>query len=188
MPSFYEGEAIAVLEQTVSEDEYAAAYYAAQSSASLWNRREIRAALCVTLAVVCASAIPVYRTRFSTLFGPVGGILLFLALAAVFFFVQPGVIIDQAKRSYSSNRLLALPQKVSVYRDSIVAVSEKERFTEYWTDFSRCLETKTAFVLIGGRERALMTVQKEGLDGKLQEQLSGHFSGAFASRYQKIGR
>lgn len=186
MPTFYEGNPIEVIGQTVGEDDYAAAVNAAQSTASPWNRREVRAALCVTLAVVCASVIPLYRVRFSTFLGPVCGILAFLGLAAVFFFWEPKDTADGARKIYRSNALMALPQKVSVYRDSIVTESSRERFTEYWTDFSRCVETKSAFVLVGGRERDLLLVKKAGLDPKRQAALAAHFADAFASRYQKF--
>lgn len=187
MPTFYEGEPVEVVEQTVSAADFASAYYAAQSTASLMNRREVRAGLCVTLAILCASMIPLYSTRFSTFFGPVCGILALLGLAAVFFFAQPNDIKSWAERIYASNRLLALPQKISIYRDSIVAEGERERFTEYWTDFSRCIETREAFVLTGGRERYLMIVKKDGLDAQRSERVSLHFADAFASRYQQFG-
>lgn len=186
MPTFYDEKPIEVLEQTVSAEEYAEAYYTAESSASLISRREIRAGLCVTLAVLCASSIPIYRTRFSTFFGPVCGILAFLGLAAVFFFLQPSDIRDWAKRVFQSNRLLALPQKISVYRDSIVLESDKECFTEYWTDFVRCTETPTLFALIGGRERSLLIVKKEGLSPEQTERISTCLFNAFAARYQKF--
>lgn len=187
MPTFYEGEPIEVAEQTVSADDYASAYYAAQSTFSLLNRREVRAGICLTLAIVCASVIPVYRARFSTFIGPLCGIIALLGLATVFFFAQPNDIKNWARRLYKANSLLALPQKISVYRDSIVAESDRERLTEYWTDFSRCVETAEAFVLVDGRERYLLILKKEGLGAQRSEKLSVHFADAFASRYQKFG-
>jgi hypothetical protein len=187
MPTFYEGEPVEVLEQTVSAADFASAYYAAHSTASLVNRKEVRAGFCVTLAILCGSIIPLYSTRFSTFFGPVCGILAFLGLAAVFFFAQPADIKNWAEKVYASNRLLALPQKIGIYRDSIVAESERERFTEYWTDFSRCIETREAFVLAGGQERHLMIIKKDGLDAQREARLSSRFADAFASRYQQFG-
>ncbi|MBE6821709.1 MAG: YcxB family protein [Ruminococcaceae bacterium] len=187
MPTFYEGEPMEALEQTIRAEDYASAFYAAVSTASLWNRREIKAGICATLAVFCASIIPVYRMKFSTFFGPICGILAFLGLAAVFFFLQPADIKNGAKRAFESNQLLALPQKVRIYRDSIVVESERECFTEYWTDFARCVEIPGLVALVGGRERFLLIVKKDGLDAAHREMLSAFFADAFASRYQKFG-
>ncbi|NLJ31036.1 MAG: hypothetical protein GX424_05470 [Clostridiales bacterium] len=188
MPTFYEGKPIATVEQSLREPDYAAAYYAAQSTVSLLRRKEVLSGICLTVAVVGGSLIPLfYRTP-----GLLGGLIAVCALglgsALLFFFVQPHDIRSWAGEIYRSNALLALPQTITVYRDSIVAKSEKETFQEYWTDFARCVETRDAFVLVGGRERWILTVQKEGLEKSERETLSAHFQDAFARRYQKFGR
>ncbi|HEX3025989.1 MAG TPA: YcxB family protein [Clostridia bacterium] len=188
MPTFYEGNPIETVEQIISEQDYADAYYAAHSSSALLHRRDVQAGICLSLAVLCASVIPLYRARFSTFWGPVCGILAFLALAAVFFFLKPQDTKNWARRLYRSNALMALPQKVTVYRDSIVLENGRERFSEYWTDFSGCVETKDAFILTGGRERLLLLIKKKGLSPERQNMLSAHFADAFAYRFRKFGR
>lgn len=188
MPTFYEGKPVEAIEQTVSAADYASAYYSVQSSLSLMHKREVKAGICVTLAVITGTVIPVYYARFLTFWGPFCGIFIFLALAAIFFFVQPNDIKSWAEELYRSNPLLSLPQKVTVYRDSLVVENEYEQFTEYWTDFSGCIETRDAFVLNGGRERNLLVLKKSGLSEEQKNRLSAHFSDTFASHYRKIGR
>ena len=188
MPTFYEGKPIEVVEQNISAADYASAYYWVQSSFSLMHKREIKAGICLTLAVITGSIIPGYLARFSTFWGPVCVILILLGVAVVFFFVQPNDIKNWAAELYRSNSLLELPQKIDIYRDSVIMQNEREKFTQYWTDFSGCVETKDAFVIHGGRERNLLIVKKYGLSEEQKSKLSAHFADTFASRYQKIGR
>lgn len=188
MPTFYEGSPIEAVEQTVSAADYASAYYWVQSSFSLLHRREVRAGICLTLAVIVGSMIPLYSSRFLTLWGPFCAIIILLASAANFFFVQPITIRNWAEELYDSNALLALPQKITVYRDSVIAENGREQFSQYWTDFSGCVETKEAFVIHGSSERNLLILKKDGLSPEQKSRLSAHFADTFASRYQKIGR
>lgn len=188
MPTFYEGKPIAVVEQSLSAADYASAYYAAQSTISRLRKKEVSAGICVTLAVASGALIPLFYRIPGVLGGLIAACVAFLGFAALLFFVQPNDIRSWAGELYRSNRLLALPQTVSIYRDSIIAKNERETFQEYWTDFSRCVETKDAFVLVGGRERWLLAVKKDGMDRTVKETLSAHFHDAFAWRYQKFGR
>lgn len=187
-PTFYEGKPIEAVEQTVNAADYASAYYVVQSSLSLMHKREVKAGICLSLAVITGSIIPIYHAKFFTFWGPFCGIFVLLGLAAVFFFVQPNDIKNWAKELYRSNALLALPEKIIVYRDSIVADNGRERFTEYWTDFYGCIETKDAFIMNGGMERNLLIIKKEGLSTEQKNKLSTHFADTFASRFQKTGR
>ncbi|HEX3039630.1 MAG TPA: YcxB family protein [Caproiciproducens sp.] len=188
MPTFYEGSPIAIIEQTVSESEWGGAFYTAQSMLFPIRRREVKAGICVTAAVLIGSVIPVYRFRFSTVVGPVCGILFALALAAAFYFVQPNEIRRWGQTLYRSNALLSLPEKIMVYRDSVVIENQHEKILEYWTDFAKCIETKDAFVITGGLERNLLTIRKSGLPKEQVAALSAHFANTFAARYEKTGR
>ncbi len=188
MPTFYEGSPIAEIEQTVSADEWAGAYYTAQSTLFPIRRREVKAGICVTAAVLLGSIIPVYRFRFSTVVGPVCGILFALALAAAFYFFQPNEIRRWGRTLYRANALLSIPEKITVYRDSVIIENEHEKILEYWTDFAKCVETKDAFVIAGGLERNLLTIQKRGLPKEQTDALSVHFANTFATRYEKTGR
>ncbi|MDF1494725.1 YcxB family protein [Caproiciproducens sp. CPB-2] len=188
MPTFYEGGPVDTVEQTVGPDEYAAAYYTAQSAVSPIHTKWVRAGICLSAAIVIASFIPFYRARFFTCWGPACGIVLALALAFLFFFIQPDDTRKWAAELYRSNRLLALPQKIEIFRDSVVIQSSCEKMLEYWTDFSKCIETPSAFVVTGGRERDLLIIKKQGLTNEQIEKISAHLAGAFASRYLKSGR
>lgn len=188
MPTFYEGKPIAVLEQSLSAADYASAFYAAQSTISLLRRKEVSSGICLTVSVISGALIPLFY-RVPGLLGVLITVCAVgLVFAGVLFFVQPNDLRSWAKELYRSNALLALPQTVTVYRDSIAVKSEVETFQEYWTDFSRCVETKEVFVLVGGRERWVLAVKKEGLEESVKETLSAHFQDAFARRYQKLGR
>nr|WP_319489601.1 YcxB family protein [uncultured Caproiciproducens sp.] len=188
MPTFYEGKPIEIIEQTVDPEDYAAAYYTAQSAISPMHKKWVKAGICLSTAIVIASFIPFYNARLATCWAPAGGIVLALALGFLFFFVQPNDIKKWADELYRSNGLLALPQKIQLYRDSVVLENSCEQILEYWTDFNKCLETGAAFVLTGGRERELLIIKKRGLTNEQTETISAHLAGTFASRYVKIGR
>ncbi len=188
MPTFYEGKPVEILEQHISEDDYAAAYYAAQESISPMHKKEVKVCVCLSAAAVIGSLIPLYHTRFSTFWVPVCGIILALLLAVLFYFVQPNDIKKWASELYRSNPLLALPEKISIYRDSVIIENQHEQLMEYWTDFGKCIESKSAFVVIGGQERNLLIIKKQGLMEEQRNKISAHFADAFASRYQKSER
>ncbi len=185
MPTFYEGEPIETIEQTVAAGEWASAYEAARSAVSPMHRKEVKSAICLTAGVLLGSLLPLYRSRFLTVWVPVCGIFIFLCLAVWFFFFQPKEIRRWARELYGSNALLALPQKITVFRDSVVIENEREKILEYWTDFFRCIETEKAFILSGGMERNLLVISKNGLAPEQVDRLSAHFSHTFASRYLK---
>lgn len=188
MPTFYEGKPIETVEQTINAADYASAYYAAQSTVSLLHKKEVKTGICLTLAVISGCMIPLFHTVQPAVWGLIAASVALIGIAAVFFFAQPKDIRNWAEQLYRSNSLLAFAQKITIYRDSIQAESAHEQFLEYWTDFSRCVETRDAFVLVDGRERYLLAIKKEGLSRERVEAISAHLAGAFASRYQKFGR
>lgn len=185
MATYYEGGPIAVIEQTLTGGEYASGYRASGALLSSFHRRGVKAGLCLSAAVLIGSFIPLYRAKFTTFFAPACGIVLCAVFAALFYFYQPRETERWAADLFRSNALLSLPQKISVYRDSVVIESERERILEYWTDFSGCLENERAFVLTGGRERNLLLIEKNGLSPEQEKVLSEHFSSVFARRYMK---
>lgn len=185
MATFYEGGPIEVIEQTLTAEEYARGYRAAGEFSSPLRRRGVQAGLCLSAAVLIGSVIPLYRARFSTFFLPVCGILLCVLFAALFYFYRPREIERGAQELFRSNALLSLPQKIGVYRDSVVVESEREHILEYWTDFAGCLENGEFFVLSGGRERNLLILKKQGLSAEQRRRLTEHFSATFALRYGK---
>ena len=188
MPTFYEGNPVEILEQDISADEYAAAYYTVQESISPMHKKEVKVCVCLSGAAVIGSLIPLYRTRFATFWVPVCGIILAFLLSILFYFVQPNDIKKWAAELYRSNALLALPEKISIYRDSVIIENAHEQLMEYWTDFAKCVESKSAFVAIGGQERNLLIIKKAGLTEEQRNKISAHFADAFASRYQKSER
>lgn len=188
MPTFYEGKPIEIFEQVIDADDYAAAYYTAQEAISPMHKKEVKACLCLSVAAVIGALIPAYHTHSATFWVPFGGIVLAVLLAVLFYFVQPNDIKKWAAQLYRFNALLALPEKISIYRDSVLIENQYEQLMEYWTDFFKCVESKSAFVAIGGRERNLLIIKKQSLTEEQRNQITAHFSDAFASRYQKSGR
>lgn len=186
MPTFYEGGPVEILEFELTQKDYESAYLLQEKYQSPLNRPAVKTGLCITAAAVIISVFPYYLSKFSTVWAPVCGILIFLLLAVFFGYTQPKMTREWAAQVFQSNRLLPLKSTVLIYRDSVVYENEYEKFTEYWTDFSKCLEGDEYFVLTGGFHRPLLILEKNRMNEGQQQALSQHFANAFASRYHKV--
>ena len=85
MPTFYEGDPLAVVRQTLTAEQYAQAAVLAESHRSIWNRRGVRAAAALTVAALAFSCIPLYRYQYATAWIPLVIGCLAVLLAAWFF-------------------------------------------------------------------------------------------------------
>ena len=186
MPTFYEGRPIEILETELTRKDYESAYLLQEKYQSPFHRPAVKSGMCATAAVLIISALPYYLSRFSTIWAPVCGILIFVLLAVFFGNIQPRFIREWASQIFESNRLLSLKTTALIYRDSIICENEYEKFTEYWTDFSRCLEGDEYFVLSGGFHRQLLILDKKNMNEGQRQALSQHFANAFASRYHRV--
>lgn len=188
MPTFYEGKPVEIFEQKMEADEYVQAYLTAQESISVFHKKEVRAGICLTAAAVIGSFIPQYKAYNATVWVPATAIFVALLLSVICYFMIPNETKIWGSRIYSSNALLALPEKITLYRDSVLIENKYEHILEYWTDFGKCIESKSLFVVTGGRERKLLVIRKQSLTEEQTNTLSAHFADTFASRYQKSGR
>ena len=187
MATFYEGNPILTFSFTVEEAEYASAYLFKQQYRSFFHRKEWKGGLCVTAAVCFAAMIPSFQVRYGSFWFPAAAMCFCFLMGAYFFFLQPEGLRKFGAEIYRSNLFLRGTHTVSVYRDSMVYKTEREVFSQYWTDFDRCIETEDQILLIGG-VRDLMILKKDGISGEQQKQLSAHFASAFASRYRVVKR
>lgn len=182
MPIRNDEDAVTVT-QTLTAKDFSAAAAAVKYFAGPMRRRSIRAAICLTAAVLAASTIPASLNFFHTAWVPVCVAAVLIVLAALVWFCQPGVDARKAEEWFGSCPLAALPSKVTVLRDRIIVESECEHVTEYWTDFSICVETKDLIAAAVGPERGLLVVKKQGLSEEEAKRLSGLFRYAFEVRY-----
>lgn len=188
MPSFYEGDPIAVLEQKLTQEEYAAAYVLSQEGLTPANRKEFKVAVCVAAAALTGSAIPLYYSYFYSAWLPGIVLAFFLLLGVYFAVVIPRNIREWGKTLFAACRLVQLPTKISVFRDSVRIENGTETITEYWTDFRACMENSRYIVLTGGRQRSRLILKKDGLSPADQERLSTHFKNTFVRRYRRAAR
>lgn len=186
MPGFYEGKPAAVVRQTLTGTLYTQASLTARRQMFPLTRPGVRAGICVTLALLCLSGTPWYAVQFGGVWAPVAMEVMLLLLAAFLLFVQPKNEQAQLEQAFSSNPLLALETTVSVYRDSVVLESGREKILEYWTEFQRCFETPRYFVAAGGRERYLWVLDKTALSTEECAQVSQMLADAFAAKYRKL--
>lgn len=173
------------VKQTLTEQDYAAASAAVGYFAAPMRRRTVRAALCLTVSALTASVIPACGGYSAA--RVVGAIAILCAAAAIaVWFGQPVADRRRAGRWFRSCPLAALPAEVTVSGDRAVVKSECERMTEYWTDFSVCVETDELIAAAGGRERFLLIVKKSGLSKEEAGRLSGLFRYAFDGRWYRM--
>ena len=108
MPTFYEGDPLAVVRQTLTAEQYAQAAVLAESHRSIWNRRGVRAAAALTVAALAFSCIPLYRYQYATAWIPLVIGCLAVLLAAWFFWIQPENQRKRAKAVFEQNRSIKL--------------------------------------------------------------------------------
>jgi hypothetical protein len=174
--------------QTLTEKDYCTAYCAVKRFAFPRQRRSIRAGICLTAAALAASTIPAclnfYRTAVPSAVITAAAVI----LAALIWFLQPAVDSRRAAAVFRSCPLMAQPCRVTVTRDHAVVQSKYENYTEYWTDFSVCVETPELFAAACGRQRDMLILKKQDLAPEQAAAISRCLAGAFALRYYKTGR
>lgn len=175
---------VMVLEQQLSAEDYAHAALLYENTLFPFRRYWVRAGVCICVAVLVASAIPWYLSQFATAFVPACAILFFLALALYFWREQPRRRLHGAVLQFCSSNLLRLPGKISVYQNGIVLENDAETLSEFWTDFSGCIEGHAYYVLWGGISRPLLILKKSALPPEQAEQLGAHLKNTFAGRWR----
>lgn len=176
------------VKQALTAKDYAEASAAVKYFAVPMRRRSVRAAICFTAAALAASFLPVCGSNVSARNAVAAAAVLCAAACAVVWFAQPGSEKRRAEQWFRLCPLAALPAEVTVSHECAVSVSECERMTEYWTDFSICVETDELIAAAGGRERFLFVVKKNGLPEKEAKKLSDLMRGAFDNRWYRMPR
>lgn len=146
--------------QTLTEQDYGVAVAAVKYFAAPMRRRSIRAAVCLTVAALAAASVPLCGKNQSA-----KGILIAVAIvcavaALVIWLIQPMTEKKSAVKWFRSCALAALQQTAVVSHDRAVIENECEHMTEYWTNFSICIETENLIAAAGGQERFLFVVKK----------------------------
>ena len=174
--------------QTLTERDYAEATAAVKYFGAPMKRRSIRAAVLLTVAVIAAAFLPISRENRSATGAIWALVILCAAAAAAVWAFQPPKERRDAARWLRSCPLAALPQTATVSPDRAVVENECERMTEYWTEFSVCVETERLIAAAGGQERSLFVVKKEGLPQDEAERLSELMRYAFDGRWYRMPR
>ena len=171
--------------QTLTERDYAEATAAVRFFAAPMRRRSIRAAACLTAAALAAACLPLAKKSQSVQAVIAVVAALGAAAAVLVFFLQPVWEKRDAGKWFRSCSPAALPGTATVFPDRGVMKNGCERMTEYWTDFSVCVETDRLIAAAGGRERFLFVVKKEGLPPEEAERLSALMRYAFDGRWYR---
>ena len=188
MPTFYEGEPVAELNYKLTREDYEQAFLLADRWISPMHRRGVKAGISLCISALAASFIPAYLSWYETALVPISIIAAGIVCACFFLFVQPGLTKSYAGQMFSTNPLLGVENHIKIYRDSLQVKNQYETYGEYWTDFSRCVEDDSFFVLTGGVCRNLFIVPKKGLDEATKKTLSRHFENTFVAKYRRDGR
>ena len=186
MPTYYEGEAIAAIENYVSEDDFVSAYVNAQARRGKLQFAKIKAALFGILGVWFLLMIPAYQSSYQNWRLPVCCALVCLFMAAYFLFLLPAETRGTARAVYQSNQLIRMDHTVTLYRDSYQIKNKYETLRGHWTDIRECVETEAYFLLIGGWDRDLLILIKRPLEEEEITKLRSHFEAEFAKRYRRM--
>ena len=119
MPTFYEGDPLAVVRQTLTAEQYAQAAVLAESHRSIWNRRGVRAAAALTVAALAFSCIPLYRYQYATAWIPLADRMFGRPFGRLVFSGYSRKTSANAKAVFEQNRFWQEPCQISLYRDSV---------------------------------------------------------------------
>lgn len=169
----------------VERNLYANAYLLAHSTISPIYLPIVRAGICISLAILAASALPFYITFFSGFVAPVIAICFFVLLANFFLFVWPGIVRSRGAKIFDSNQLMSLSFCISFYKSFLEITNENEIIRQYWTEVDRSLETKKLFVILGGEQRPLVLINKEQLSDEQQNKLSSFLEKVMVYKHKK---
>ena len=139
----------------------------------------------MSLAVLSASVLPLYRTFFSGVVVPVIAISFFILLALFFMVVWPGIIKGRCAKIFDSNQMMSLPFSVAFFKSFFEIQNEKEIIREYWTEVDRSLETKSMFIILGGQQRPLVLIEKKNLSDEQQNKLSTFLEKVLIFKHKK---
>ena len=169
----------------VERNLYANAYFIAHSTISPIYLPIVRAGICLSLAILAASALPFYITFFSGFVAPVVAICFFVLLAVFFIFIWPGIVKGRGANIFESNQLMALPFSISFFKSFFEITNEKETIREYWTEVDRSLETKNLFIILGGEQRPLVLINKKELSDQQQSKISSFLEKVLVFKHKK---
>ena len=111
---------------SIERNSFADAYFIAHSTISPIYLPIVKAGICVSLAVLSASVLPLYHTFFSGIVVPVIAISFFLLLALFFMVVWPGIIKGRGAKIFDSNQMMSLPFSVAFFKSCFEIQNEKE--------------------------------------------------------------
>lgn len=174
------------VKQTLTAQDFAEAFEAAVFFSAPMKRRSVRTLACVTAGAVCASFLPLCWANVPLRITLIVLAAFFIAAGAVIWFCQPVWKKRRAQEWFRCCPLAALPAELKVSRQGAEIVTECERMTEYWTDFSLCAETDRLIAAVGGRERFLLVLKKDGLPPEQVEKLSKLMRYAFDGRWYRM--
>lgn len=183
MPTFYEGGPILETNFEIKKDLYINSLYKNEVSQSLFKRKEVKAGICVAVALLFVVNIPNYK--FDSFINPIILAILFFSWAWFYFKTQPGVIMNLYEKKYETNKFLSLSQKATLYRDSMIYENEYEKFSLYYTDFDFCMEDDNVIVLSGAK-REFLLINKENFSDDEKEKTSEALKNAFAAKYKRV--
>ncbi len=170
---------------SAGRDSFSNAYLIARSTVSPIHLPIIKAGICLSLAILSASVLPLYITFFSGFVMPVIAVSFFVLLSLFFAIVWPGIIKGRGAKIFDSNQMLSLPFSASFFKSFFEIENEKETIREYWTEIDRSLETKNMFIILGGRQRPLVLIEKKHLSDEQQNTLSSFLEKVLIFKHKK---
>ena len=117
---------------------------------------------------------------------PVVAIMLMICMymCTHYLYLLPKKAKLKGEHIYKSSRLLSKQKHYEFYRDYFIVKNEYEYLKRYYTEITDCIETSSAFVLIGGIESKIIVIAKKGLAAEQCSSLSDHFSKEMIRQYR----
>lgn len=177
-------DAVLIIHQQLSADDYAAGALLLEQALSPATRPAVRGIACAAGAALSASTAPLSLREYGTMWIPLLFMALFAAIAVWALLFEPQKKWEEKLREFAGTPLLGLETEIAVYRDFFLMKNQYEQWQEYWTEFSSCLETDR-FVAAAGTGGRRFLICKDSLSETERAALSQAMQNTFAFSYRR---
>ncbi len=176
---------ILLIKNKISEEEYGKGCRIYDLRKGRSAGREWKASVFFALAMLMLFIL--MRSGFDIIQNPLSPVILGACVFMCIFYIiiLPFAAEKKGRDTFRKSSLLCKEYEIRIYRDRLEMKNKNEYLKRYYTEITDCIETNEIFVLIGGIEKNLLVISKNGLQEDEKDQLSRIFRKEMIRQYRK---
>lgn len=176
---------ILLIKNKISEEEYGEGCRIYDLRKGRSAGREWKASVFFALAMLMLFIL--MRSGFDVSSNPLSPLILAACVFMCIFYIiiLPAAAEKKGRATFRKSSLLCMEYEIKIFRDRLEMKNKNEYLKRYYTEITDCIETNEIFVLIGGIEKNLLVISKNGLQEDEKDQLSRIFRKEMIRQYRK---